>query len=494
MGIVTEMLTTLGANLPLVAVGCAEVLAAAALLGRAAVMRTQSGKNRASLAPVGMNRDIQRVLRLESGEVMLVLRREDMMLLACTGDPEKLLGVSYAALRDNIANLNAAFSDKSRCRAVWKKYMAWDGREMFDEAVQSGGGRWMRFIVSRTPDGEYDLLCFRDIAALHDRIEECEKRLAGAEEESRAKTTFLSRMSHGIRTPMNGIIGMISLAKSRLRPGDEAMQYLNKADEVSAHLLALINDILDMSRIEAGKVELEHKVFSLRGLGDRLYDMFAKQLQARGIRYEVNLEDMTVDSVVGDELRISQIIINFLSNAVKFTSEGEIIVTFRQMMLQDNVADFMFRVHDTGIGMDHAFLNRIFRPFEQESIETGRKFGGTGLGMTITDQLVRLMGGEIVVDSAPGKGSDFTVFLHLPVAEQAAETAEAPGETAKQRYDDAFKGCRILMAEDNEINAEIAIEIRGVRESSGKLVRSDPDGCADAGDGRPYRRAHYPCA
>lgn len=407
MGIVTEMLTTLGANLPLVAVGCAEVLAAAALLGRAAVMRTQSGKNRASLALVGMNRDIQRVLRLESGEVMLVLRREDMMLLACTGDPEKLLGVSYAALRDNIANLNAAFSDKSRCRAVWKKYMAWDGREMFDEAVQSGGGRWMRFIVSRTPDGEYDLLCFRDIAALHDRIEECEKRLAGAEEESRAKTTFLSRMSHEIRTPMNGIIGMISLAKSRLRPGDEAMQYLNKADEVSAHLLALINDILDMSRIEAGKVELEHKVFSLRGLGDRLYDMFAKQLQARGIRYEVNLEDMTVDSVVGDELRISQIIINFLSNAVKFTSEGEIIVTFRQMMLQDNVADFMFRVHDTGIGMDHAFLNRIFRPFEQESIETGRKFGGTGLGMTITDQLVRLMGGEIVVDSAPGKGSDF---------------------------------------------------------------------------------------
>ena len=461
MGIVTEMLTMLGANLPLVAVGCAEVLAAAALLGRAAVMRTQMGKTRASLAPVGMNRDIQRVLTLESGEVMLVLRRENMMLLACTGDPEKLLGVSYTALRDNIANLNAAFSDKSRCYAVWKKYMAWDGREMFDEAVQSGDGRWMRFIVRRTPDGEYDLLCFRDITALHDRIEECEKRLAGAEEESRAKTTFLSRMSHEIRTPMNGIIGMISLAKSRLRPGDEAMQYLNKADEVSAHLLALINDILDMSRIEAGKVELEHKVFSLRGLGDRLYDMFAKQLQARGIRYEVNLEDMTVDSVVGDELRISQIIINFLSNAVKFTSEGEIIVTFRQMMLQDNVADFMFRVHDTGIGMDHAFLNRIFRPFEQESIETGRKFGGTGLGMTITDQLVRLMGGEIVVDSAPGKGSDFTVFLHLPVAEQAAERAEAPDETVKQCCDDAFKGCRILMAEDNEINAEIAIEILG---------------------------------
>ena len=291
------------------------------------------------------------------------------------------------------------------------------------------------------------------------------------------------------------------------------MQYLNKADEVSAHLLALINDILDMSRIEAGKVELEHKVFSLRGLGDRLYDMFAKQLQARGIRYEVNLEDMTVDSVVGDELRISQIIINFLSNAVKFTSEGEIIVTFRQMMLQDNVADFMFRVHDTGIGMDHAFLNRIFRPFEQESIETGRKFGGTGLGMTITDQLVRLMGGEIVVDSAPGKGSGF----HRVPASAGGGAGRRDGEKRRAKRQNSVmmtpsKGCRILMAEDNEINAEIAIEILGEMGAQVEGVENGrlaveafenhpenwydliPDGCADAGDGRPYRRAHHPCA
>ena len=217
-----------------------------------------------------------------------------------------------------------------------------------------------------------------------------------------------------------------------------------------------------MSRIEAGKVELEKKTFSLRELGNRLYDMFAKQLQERGIHYEVNLEDMTIDSVEGDELRISQVIINFLSNAVKFTSRGEIIVTIRQMMLQDNGADLMFRVHDTGIGMEHEFLNRIFRPFEQESIETGKKFGGTGLGMAITDQLVRLMGGEIVVDSARGKGSDFTVFLHLPVAEKAAASSAAvPAKEPQQRYDSAFRGCRILMAEDNEINAMIAVEILG---------------------------------
>lgn len=147
-------------------------------------------------------------------------------------------------------------------------------------------------------------------------------------------------MSHEIRTPMNGIIGMLTLAENKLEANSPAMQYLTKADELSDHLIALINDILDMSRIEVGKVELEQGVFSLRALGNRLYDMFAKNLDSRGIRYEVNFEGVTVDYVCGDELRISQVIINFLSNAVKFTSEGEIIVTFRQMMLQNGVADW----------------------------------------------------------------------------------------------------------------------------------------------------------
>ena len=127
--------------------------------------------------------------------------------------------------------------------------------------------------------------------------------------------------------------------------------------------------------------------------------MFAKNLDSRGIRYEVSFDGVTVDYILGDELRISQIIINFLSNAVKFTSKGKIIVTFRQMMLRNGVADMMIRVHDTGIGMEPAFISRIFRPFKQETVETSRKYGGTGLGMAITDQLVKLMGGDIVVES-----------------------------------------------------------------------------------------------
>lgn len=214
---------------------------------------------------------------------------------------------------------------------------------------------------------------------------------------------------------MNGITGMLTLAEGRLTPEHPAMQYLTKANELSGHLLSLINDILDMSRIEAGKVELEQAPFSLQALGGRLYDMFAKTLDANSIHYAANFEEMTADWVIGDELRISQVIINFLSNAVKFTSQGEIIVTFRQMMLRDGKVDLMVRVHDTGIGMKAEFISRIFRPFEQEDTSTTRRFGGTGLGMAISDQLVKLMGGQIVVESLPESGSDFTVFLSLPV-------------------------------------------------------------------------------
>ena len=323
-------------------------------------------------------------------------------------------------------------------------------------------GQWIQMDCRRSRDRKYDSFFFRVTTGQHQQIEQYEKRLEVAEEANQSKTSFLYRMSHEIRTPMNGIMGMLTLAREKLESDHPAEQYLDKAEEVSEHLLALINDILDMSRIEAGKVELEEKVFSIRELGNRLYDMFAKNLDARGIRYVINYENLSVDYVLGDELRISQIIINFLSNAVKFTKEGEVTVTFRQMMLYHGKLDLMVCVHDTGIGMDPEFINRIFRPFEQENTNIVRQYGGTGLGMAITDQLVKLMHGEIVVNSIPGKGSDFSVFIQLPVAEAPVKTE---AEVKKQKTDvmedqeNAFVGRRILLAEDNELNAVIAVEI-----------------------------------
>lgn len=186
----------------------------------------------------------------------------------------------------------------------------------------------------RTEDEVYDLMSVYEVTQLHEKILQYEECLDAAEEESQYKTSFLYRMSHEIRTPMNGIMGMLRLAKEKMEPQVAAMQYLDKTEELAGHLLALINDILDMSRIEAGKVELENRPFSLNRMRERLYNMFAKNLEARNIRYAVNFEDVTVDYVVGDELRMDQVVINFLSNAVKFISEGEIVVTFRQMMIR----------------------------------------------------------------------------------------------------------------------------------------------------------------
>ena len=456
MAFITDLLAALGEHLPLLLVGCAEILLAVYLIGKllwGKVQHKPSGKDR------GAEAIFLQEWKRQSEEVCILLRRRDRMPVYTAGNLREALGVTLTRLREDAASLLAGLDDETERKQRWKTYLDWDGAKPLVAEAAMQNGRWVRFIAHRSRNDNYDLIFGRDITHEHQRLEDDKTKLMQVEEASQSKTTFLSRMSHEIRTPMNGIIGMLALAEGKMQKQDPAMQYLDKANELSAHLLSLINDILDMSRIEAGKVELENKPFSLRAMGDKLYDMFAKTLDARGIRYAVNFEGVTVDWLLGDELRLSQIMINFLSNAVKFTEQGEIIVTIRQMMLREGDVDLLLRVHDTGQGMDPNFVYRIFRPFEQESIETGKKYGGTGLGMAITDQLVHLMGGQILVESLPGKGSDFTVYLTLPQAE-ADEQASVTGRAEDQnQYEDAFQGCRILMAEDNDINAMIAVEL-----------------------------------
>lgn len=453
---ITDLLAALGEHLPLLLVGCAEILLAVYLIGKllwGKVQRKPSGKGR------GAEAIFLQEWKRQSEEVCILLRRRDRMPVYTAGNLREVLGVTITRLREDAASLLAGLDDETERKQRWKTYLDWDGAKPLVAEAAMQNGRWVRFTAHRSRNDNYDLIFGRDITREHQRLEDDKTKLMKVEEASQSKTTFLSRMSHEIRTPMNGIIGMLALAEGKMQKQDPAMQYLDKANELSAHLLSLINDILDMSRIEAGKVELENKPFSLRAMGDKLYDMFAKTLDARGIRYAVNFEGVTVDWLLGDELRLSQIMINFLSNAVKFTEQGEIVATIRQMMLREGNVDLLLRVHDTGQGMDPNFVYRIFRPFEQESIETGKKYGGTGLGMAITDQLVHLMGGQILVESLPGKGSDFTVYLTLPQAE-ADEQASVTGRAEDQnQYEDAFQDCRILMAEDNDINAMIAVEL-----------------------------------
>ena len=462
MGQITELVSMLGSHMEIVVIGCAEIAAAVALISTGIARKFRKEKKPDT-------RSAEQLFLYEIGrsqdEGYMVVRHKDMMPVYGAGDLEGLLGVSLLQVQDDITSIRSKMKNDAAVKRFWKSYRSWDREKPLYAEIQMKDGQWIRVAVYGCKDGRHDLISFVRTTGMHKQIEAYEKELEQAEEASQSKTSFLYQMSHEIRTPMNGIMGMLTLAQEKLDASHPAAQYLTRVEELSGHLLSLINDILDMSRIEAGKVELEEKAFSLRSLGNKLYDMFAKNLEGRGINYEVNFEDMTIDYVIGDELRISQIIINFLSNAVKFTQEGEIIVTFRQMFLQDGNADLMIRVHDTGIGMDPEFINRIFRPFEQEGADTTRKYGGTGLGMAITDQLVKLMNGEIVVKSTPGEGSDFSVFLHLPVAEEPVPAEqiekENTAEEAEPEEIEVFRGRRILVAEDNEINAMVAREILG---------------------------------
>lgn len=390
-----------------------------------------------------------------NGDPVMILRCKDLYPVYITESFEQQLDVTGDDIKTDIG----IFLDKvgsGKDWKLWKKYRSWDGKQPFTsdfylERMKS----WYRLEITRSKDGLYDTFQFRDITEDKKELEAAKEQLKIAESVSQSKTEFLSSMSHEIRTPMNGIIGMLTLAHGQLR-GHSAENYIIKAEQLSKYLLSVINDILDMSRIEAGKIELESKPFELAALAEKLRNMFQKNVEAKGVAFYVEMKDVDVKYIVGDELRISQILVNFLSNAQKFTEKGEIRVTFRQLQKENGKVSLMFRVHDTGKGMDAKFISRIFKPFEQESQDITKQYGGSGLGMSITDRLVHLMGGEIVIDSMLGKGSDFSVYLTLPIAEVSEIETEQEDETGT---DFTFNGCHILMVEDNEINAEIAVSI-----------------------------------
>lgn len=390
-----------------------------------------------------------------NGDPVMILRCKDLYPVYITESFEQQLDVTGDDIKTDIG----IFLDKvgsGKDWKLWKKYRSWDGKQPFTsdfylERMKS----WYRLEITRSKDGLYDTFQFRDITEDKKELEAAKEQLKIAESVSQSKTEFLSSMSHEIRTPMNGIIGMLTLAHGQLR-GHSAENYIIKAEQLSKYLLSVINDILDMSCIEAGKIELESKPFELAALAEKLRNMFQKNVEAKGVAFYVEMKDVDVKYIVGDELRISQILVNFLSNAQKFTEKGEIRVTFRQLQKENGKVSLMFRVHDTGKGMDAKFISRIFKPFEQESQDITKQYGGSGLGMSITDRLVHLMGGEIVIDSMLGKGSDFSVYLTLPIAEVSEIETEQEDETGT---DFTFNGCHILMAEDNEINAEIAVSI-----------------------------------
>ena len=271
--------------------------------------------------------------------------------------------------------------------------------------------------------------------------------LASAEQANKAKTAFLSNMSHEIRTPMNAIIGLNSLALRNKDLPAETRGYLEKIDGSARHLLGLINDILDMSRIESGRMVLRKEEFSFRNMLEQINTMVMSQCAEKGLKYECRVLGGVSDYYIGDDMKLKQVLINILSNAIKFTdAPGEVTLSVERTGTFGDQSTLKFVIRDTGIGMDPSFLPRVFDSFTQENNSRSSKYGSTGLGMAITKSIVDLMNGTVSVESEKGAGSAFTVVISL---RNCAHNGPAT------RYIKP-KDMHVLIVDDEEIAAEHA--------------------------------------
>lgn len=297
------------------------------------------------------------------------------------------------------------------------------------------------------------LRLIRRIANRIQENEQLESRLLASEKANEAKSFFLSNMSHDIRTPLNAILGYTMLAQKEGQTREEEQQYLKKIDVAGHQLLSLVNDVLEMSRIDSGKMELEPECINIEKNVRETAELMNEQMEAKGIKYKVYC-DVEHPCVLCDGNHLDRVIMNLLGNACKFTPEGgEVVLSLKQTDSDPESGHFEIRVKDNGIGMSEEFAKSVFQPFERERTSSVSKTQGTGLGMAITKKIIDLMEGDIRLITEKGKGSEFIVTLNLPYAseQQVQTTCGCPMAENKTM--------RLLLAEDNFVNREIATVI-----------------------------------
>lgn len=356
-----------------------------------------------------------------------------------------------------------------------------DRYQIFAVRTDKNGNRIDKAVTYFYTDKEHDILAatVSDVTEVR-RSEVLQAQLlsdalAAAERANAAKGQFLSRVSHEMRTPLNAIIGFLELCKGA--PPEDRENYLASSDIAAKQLLAVINDVLDMSSIESGKIKIASADFNFKHMISSITSLYGTQCSQKGISFKVKMKSVTEEWLKGDELRVNQILTNLIGNAVKFTSEGGVVLTVSQINVSPEKAVFRFEVADTGCGMSEGMLDRMFVPFEQESAATTRRYGGSGLGLSIVKSLVSMMGGSIRVESTQGKGSVFTVDLPF-VLSDLDKNACLPEKTDK---------LRVLAVDDEPTEREylnLVFERMGIRytcvasgnEALAELERGESEG------------------
>ena len=341
-------------------------------------------------------------------------------------------------------------------KEYWDTVRDYTGQKTYDVIyrllTQNAGWRWFHAAgrLSRREDGSPVSFVgfFVDIddekkmeAQLEAQRVDLQDALAAAQHANRAKTTFLNNMSHDIRTPMKAIIGFTSLAAAHIDNKEQVKDYLTKIATSSNHLLSLINDVLDMSRIESGKVKIEEKESSLPEILHDLKTIVQADIMSKQLDFYIDTVDVVNEHVLCDKLRLNQILLNLLSNAMKFTKPGGMVSVriLQKRNAPEGYADYEFQVKDTGVGMSPEFLKHVFDPFERERTSTVSGIQGTGLGMAITKNIVDMMGGTVSVDSEVGKGTTFTVSLQFKTCSGSVKQETIP----------QLRGLRALVADDD---------------------------------------------
>ena len=385
---------------------------------------------------------------------------------------------SPAALVSSITDIGRQCYVRPEDRERFKSVLAATGRavDLTAEVQRQDGTRiWVSENVRAVRDAHGRVRYYEgfilDITEQR-RLADMERAKLAAEAENRAKSQFLADMSHQIRTPMNAVLGLTALL-FHTELSARQRDHVGKIRASSQALMSIINDLVDLSNIEAGTLDLTRRPFAIDDVLTPLSDLFAGKAETRGISFSIMVNPATPDRLVGDPLRLSQILINLVGNAVKFTDRGKVEVSVQPVSGEpdDGRASLVFSVTDTGIGIPSERQAELFAPFTQGDRSTSRRYGGTGLGLSISRKLANLMGGKITLDSQPAAGSTFRLTLPL---EQPAEEDSIRPDTAPP-IPAALGGRVVLLVEDNVINQEVATEIL---ERAGASVQIAGDGQA----------------